>query len=502
MQRKHFWILLSVLSAILVCLILIQTLWIRKSLIINNQLFKLQVNGALSTVVNSLEQEETVFHIMTQVPSAASTTIEEKEHLLYNKNQNGHIKNKADVSTTISAVPSESGKSAPCVSTSKACIDEYSKSIQKKADLVERIVNRLINNQLKINERLSVKTLENIINAELLLKGIKLSYEYAVKDEKGVIALGSDNFSDTIDAERFIVRLYPNDIFNQPYFLVVYFPGQQTYLYRSSWILIASSLALTISIVLIISLSLHIIIKQKRLSDVKTDFINNMTHELKTPIATISLASQMLADTNIPSSAKNIESLGKLVFDESKRLSMHVEKVLQMAMFEKADLRLRMKDIHINDIITQVTNNFSIQIKSRDGKLLTNLHANEDLVHADEMHIINIVVNLLDNALKYCPADPTIIVSTRNNESGIFIDIEDNGIGMTKENLKKIFDQFYRVPTGNVHNVKGFGLGLSYVKKVVDAHFGTIHVESKINKGSTFTIYIPYNQTSNKNRKS
>ena len=133
-----------------------------------------------------------------------------------------------------------------------------------------------------------------------------------------------------------------------------------------------------------------------------------------------------------------------------------------MAMFEKADLRLRMKDIRINDIITQVTNNFSIQIKSRDGKLLTNLHAKEDIVHADEMHIVNIVVNLLDNALKYCPADPTIIVSTRNNESGVFIDIEDNGIGMTKENLKKIFDQFYRVPTGNVHNVKGFGLGLSY----------------------------------------
>jgi len=256
--------------------------------------------------------------------------------------------------------------------------------------------------------------------------------------------------------------------------------------------MIVSSLSLMLIIIIIIGYSVFVIFKQKRLSEIKTDFISNMTHELKTPISTISLASQLLGDTNVSPENKNIESLSKLILDESKRLGVHVEKVLQMAVFEKAQIKLKRKKININDLAASVLNNFSIQLKSRNGKIIKELNAHDPFIFADEVHITNIIVNLLDNALKYCPNDPIIILSTRSNDSGIVIEVKDNGIGISKDNHKKIFEQFYRVPTGNVHNVKGFGLGLSYVKKITEAHNGNVTIESKSGHGSAFSIFIPY----------
>jgi signal transduction histidine kinase len=239
--------------------------------------------------------------------------------------------------------------------------------------------------------------------------------------------------------------------------------------------------------------------KQKKLSEIKTDFINNMTHELKTPISTISLASQLLADPNIPIENKNIEHLSRLLLDESKRLSAHVEKVLHIAVFEKNSLRLRLKIINVHELIEQAINNFSIQLKNKNGKVYTHLEATTPLVEADEAHLTNIIINLLDNAIKYSDKDPVITITTMNNDHGIVVSVKDNGMGISKENLNKIFDQFYRVPTGNVHNVKGFGLGLSYVKKMVEAHHGKIWVESTIGEGSTFSIYLPFNQKNTHN---
>jgi two-component system phosphate regulon sensor histidine kinase PhoR len=252
-----------------------------------------------------------------------------------------------------------------------------------------------------------------------------------------------------------------------------------------------SSIVLTSIIVIIISSALIIIFRQKRLSEVKTDFVNNMTHELKTPISTISLASQLLGDSSVPIENKNIEHLSKVILDESKRLGLQVEKVLQMAVFENAQIKLKLKEINIHELIENILNNFSIQVKSRDGKIFRELNAKDPVISADEVHTTNIVVNLLDNAVKYCTSEPLIFVSTRNFNGGIIIDVKDNGIGITKENQKKIFEQFYRVHTGNIHNVKGFGLGLSYVKKVSEAHNGYVALESKLGHGSTFSIYLP-----------
>jgi len=224
-----------------------------------------------------------------------------------------------------------------------------------------------------------------------------------------------------------------------------------------------------------------------------------MTHELKTPISTISLAAQMLNDKSIPIERKNLTYLGGVIADESKRLGLQVEKVLQMAIFEKTKLKLKLKDIDIHEVVKKVSANFALQLQSQNGILITELNANNPLIVADEVHITNVVNNLLDNAVKYKNGNPEITIFTKNATGGIVIAFKDNGIGISRDNIRKIFDQFYRVPSGNIHNVKGFGLGLSYVKKIVEAHGGRIWVDSTLGIGSTFSIFLPWSGPTERN---
>ena len=218
-----------------------------------------------------------------------------------------------------------------------------------------------------------------------------------------------------------------------------------------------------------------------------------MTHELKTPISTISLASQMMSDKTISEENKKTDSLAKIIYDESMRLKFHVEKVLQMAIFEKMKLKLNMMELDLHLIIEKAIENFALLIKNSGGTLHKELNATNSIAFVDEVHFLNSISNLIDNAIKYSKEIPDITITTQNTRKGILLTIEDKGVGISKENISRIFDKFFRAHSGNIHNVKGFGLGLSYVKKIIEEHGGTVRVESQLNKGTKFTLFLPQN---------
>ena len=223
----------------------------------------------------------------------------------------------------------------------------------------------------------------------------------------------------------------------------------------------------------------------------KSDFVNNMTHELKTPISTISLASQMLNDRSIPEEQKNLAQISRIIQAESKQLGFQVERVMQMAIFDHGQLKLKLEEVDIHDVIETVAQNFLLQLDKREGRLEFLPEAEDAVIEGDLMHLTNVVSNLLENAMKYTRRTPEIQIATRNENGFLIISVADNGIGISKEDQKRIFDKFFRVPTGNVHNVKGFGLGLSYVKLIVEQHHGLIRLKSEPNKGSQFDIHLP-----------
>ena len=256
-------------------------------------------------------------------------------------------------------------------------------------------------------------------------------------------------------------------------------------------IMVVPTIVLVILIIGIFTYTIFIILKQKKLSIVKNDFINNMTHELKTPISTISLASQMLRDNSVNAAQATIERVSGVIYEESKRLSMQVEKVLQMAVFNEGRLKMKFKAFDIHEVITSVVHNFEIRVHSSNGEITLNKKAEKYTIYGDQVHITNVLFNLLDNAVKYSNDSPKIEVTTESKKDGILISVKDSGIGIAKEHQKQIFERFFRVPTGNVHNVKGFGLGLHYVSKIIEAHNGTINVESALHKGTKFMIYFP-----------
>jgi signal transduction histidine kinase len=345
--------------------------------------------------------------------------------------------------------------------------------------------------RLHITSKISPDALRLLISDHLMKNSVTLPFEYAVLDERGNFVMNSDSFKRDTKYHTY-AGLIDYNRNNQPNFLVLYFPGEKEYLRHSLGLMSTSAIILTLVILLAFGYTLFFIYNQKKVSEIRTDFVNNMTHELKTPISTISLASQMLHDPTIPTASKNVEHLSKVILEESKRLSFQVERVLQTAIFEKGKIHLKIRQLDVHELINNVVRNFIIQVKNRNGTIIKNLDAQYSMVNVDEVHFANVLLNLLDNAIKYCQVQPNISVTTFNRKGFIVIQVQDNGIGIKKEDQKRVFEKFYRVPTGNVHNVKGFGLGLSYVKKIVDEHGGKIVVESEPNVGTRFDISIPF----------
>ncbi|GHT33609.1 hypothetical protein FACS189434_08130 [Bacteroidia bacterium] len=276
-------------------------------------------------------------------------------------------------------------------------------------------------------------------------------------------------------------------------YLKVYFPAQSDYIMKSVTLFVPS-VVFTIMLLLTFAATLFIINREKKLNEIKTDFVNNMTHEFKTPISSIMLASQMLQDQNITKTPEILAHISNVIKEETRRLNFQVEKILQISMFENDKSPFKFTEVEINELIAASVVNFSLKVKNRGGQILTDLKAENAWAMVDELHFTNVIYNLMDNALKYSKETEPLVLHintwNENENKCLCISIEDNGIGIKKENLKKIFDRFYRVPTGNLHNVKGFGLGLAYVHRIIKGHKGQITVESEIDKGTRFTIKI------------
>ena len=347
--------------------------------------------------------------------------------------------------------------------------------------------------EMKVQDRI-IGDVRHELDLQLQEAGIFLPFKYCVKSSingKMDIVMGDTDYRPTKGTREYKTALFYDQSSPKPNFIYVYFPDQHSEQIKVISNFVLPSLILIIIIIGVFVFTLQIILRQKKLSQIKNDFINNMTHELKTPISTISLASQMLKDNSLVHSPSTIDHISGVILDESKRLSTQVEKVLQTAVFNEGKLKLKFTAIDLNQIIAQAASNFEIRVTTSNGTLETSLLAENPMISGDEVHITNLIFNLLDNAEKYSKEIPRIEISTENKSNWVIVQIRDYGIGISKEHLNQIFERFYRIPTGNVHNVKGFGLGLSYVKRIVEEHHGKIKVESTVGKGSKFRLYFP-----------
>jgi signal transduction histidine kinase len=287
------------------------------------------------------------------------------------------------------------------------------------------------------------------------------------------------------------LMLFPNDVFKRNEMLSISFSDKLNYLLDGIWVVLLFSIAFTVLIIWGFAYTLKVVLRQKKLADIKNDFINNMTHEFKTPIATIAIANESMRDPRIYQVPEKLEFYNNIIRDENQRMLRQVETVLQMAQIDKGEVKLKMEDTDLNDLVETAVSSMSLTVEQRGGKINVKNEAVQTTILADPTHILNVLINILDNANKYSPDSPVIDVKVYNGPESVIISISDKGIGMSKEVLKKIFDTFYRATSGNIHDIKGFGLGLSYVKAILTEHQGTIEVESEPLKGSTFTINLP-----------
>ncbi|MFM1933474.1 MAG: hypothetical protein RL360_354 [Bacteroidota bacterium] len=363
--------------------------------------------------------------------------------------------------------------------------------VLQKTQLAKEVFSDFLFKDRPILQRIQPGYLDSLIRKELADKEVTLDYSFGIETTPGNWVYTS---SPEIKSQKsaFTAALFPNDLHPTQDNLRIYFPESANYIWQTMGLSLAGSGLLLLVMIGCFYFAVLTILKQKKLATVKNDFINNMTHEFKTPITSISLATQLLQEELKPGKNESILRYLGIIKDENTRLGQQVERVLQTAQMEKEEITLKRKKVDISALVHQVAEINGPLIESVNGSLVVNVDKLPSTLELDEVHISNVLNNLIDNAVKYSPSNPQVEILARSQDQEISIQVKDHGMGMPKEALSNIFDAFYRVPTGNVHNVKGFGLGLSYVKKIVEAHGGKVHVKSKLGEGSTFEIYLPY----------
>lgn len=340
------------------------------------------------------------------------------------------------------------------------------------------------------SQLLTAEDVRQSIDKALIKYNIKEPFEYSITNIFQIPIATSAGFSPDYLSGSTDIPLTPENGFYVET-LHLYIKEDKNYILNSMGWMIGASVLFTTIIISAFALTIRTMFTQKKLSEIKSDFINNMTHELKTPLATISLAIDALTNEKVIHDTEKIRYYSGMIKDENKRMNKQVEKILQSARIERQDIKLNLQRINAHEVIEKVTDNLALQIEEKQGSLNLKLDAKQFMIDADDVHFSNIIFNLLDNAIKYSKEKPVIQVETQTSNNMLAIKVKDNGIGMNKETQSRVFEKFYRAHTGNIHNVKGFGLGLSYVKAITEAHGGKVKVESTLGKGSTFTVLFP-----------
>lgn len=521
MNKYNLGIISTLVAIALVALIAVQIYWIKSSITLKEEEFERSVKEALKSTSSKLEKIATANKIAKKINLRKQGVRITKPGLVTIGNPSGknvQVRIFEELSTDSSGVITSKMSQKEFFGDSINAQNHFlpyellnssqttSKKIESLRDELyqtkKEIVNDLFDELISINVYKDYKPkvdslmLDSILHQELLAEGVTTNFIYSISSKLLDSKLNGNYKEAHKDCDStgcsIKINLSPNNVFVTPQYLSVQFPNQTNYLLQTMWIMLGVSLMVILILIVAFYYTIGTISRQKKLSVIKNDFISNMTHEFKTPISTISLAAEMLNDDSVIKTPEKQKRFVKMIRDENKRLSILVESILQTSILDKGEFKLKRSETDVHEIINQAIQNTQLLIDQRQGTITKQLQAVNYVINADKVHLTNIIFNLIDNAIKYTKDSPNILISTKDVLKGIEISIKDNGIGISKENQRKIFDKFYRVPTGNVHNVKGFGLGLSYVQAVVQKHNGTIHVDSELGKGSTFKIMLPY----------
>lgn len=510
MNKKTIWTIAIIMGLSFLALLLLQLNYIEDMAEMKKEQFDESVNRALYQASRNMELNETLRFLEKDVnnnelKSARLDSSHQKKEVV----GGGGRQKTIDTDDSYSSFEVKLAQSNPSlrskatilrndtgtISATKRRMQEVVRNryVYQKALLEEVVYNILYSASDKpLNERINFKMLDQDLKAEMMNNGINIPYHFSVYTQDGREVYRCPDYISDGEGNSYSQVLFRNDPPNRMGVVKVHFPDMNSYIFSSVRFMIPSIIFTMVLLVTFI-FTIVIIFRQKKYSEIKNDFINNMTHELKTPIASISLAAQMMNDKGLVKSPKMIEHLGGVITDETKRLRFLVEKVLQMSMYDSKKAVLKKKYVDLNEMVETIAHSFTLRVEHTGGKVYTEIDAIDSKMYVDEMHFQNVIFNLLDNAVKYAKADQPLNVYLRtwNTNDHLYLTIRDTGQGIKKENLKKIFEKFYRVHTGNLHNVKGFGLGLAYVKRMIDLHEGEIKVDSEYGKGTKFTIILP-----------
>lgn len=512
MNQKYIRILIVLITVAFIGLIAIQVYWINNSILLRENEFRYKVNVAMETVEKKLERNFYYENGATRQHRLRMMLRNSEPGKSLRYEFNGDVPSSGSDFEISIRDSSTSELDSGAVTDSKEVkrlqdsllFDQWGEyglkqsQILEQSGLMEDVMsgNAALDILPAIDERIDLQQVDSLLKEELANRGVSAQFKFGIFNAEQMPEMVPENAHKSVDdlsGSRFRVQLFPWEYENEPYFLKLHFPHQKRYLLQTMWFMLSISALLILAIMFAFSYTITTIFRQKKISEIKNDFINNMTHELKTPISTISLACEALSDPVMRSSEKRMKGFISMISDENKRLGVLVENVLRSAILDRGEMDLHVEKINLHELAQRVIRNIAIQVNKRGGSIKTDLKAVNPVIHGDRIHLTNVIYNMLDNAIKYSPDSPKVIVSTEGYKDGVLMSFTDHGIGISKENQRKIFDKLYRVPTGNIHDVKGFGLGLSYVKVIVEKHHGEVWVQSELKKGSTFNIYLPAN---------